>query len=235
MKGLVTSGSVLQGCHPDLAEALRIVARNYDGPRGVWAYDMFDTINATFFRGELPQPKIQWAITPHGGCLGLTRSGGALSMIALHPSLLGGTEKPNPWGIDPVWLGELYALDVLIHEATHVAQRYLLGGGERPTSHNNTAWIAEVNRLAPLLGLGLGSVTAGRSRTRRVPVEGATTRTGKPLTRVARASEGDLPHRAVATFPGGLRRYQGTADAYYTADVAVTSDWLLQIVAGGAS
>jgi hypothetical protein len=230
----VTSNYVLHASNPELAAALRLVARHYDGPRGLWAYDLFDAVNAAYFGGELPQPQIRWAITPHGGCLGLTHWGDTPPVITLHPSLLGGTEKPNPWGVDPAWLGESYAFDVLLHEAIHVSQHYRLGGGIGPTSHNNTAWIAEVNRLAPLLGFA--GVTAGRSTSRRVPAEGETTRTGKPATRVVRASLGNLPHAAVARFPYGVRRHLGTADAHYRANtVPVTSNCVLQDAEGGAA
>jgi hypothetical protein len=200
----------------DLVEALRTVAQHFDGPRGVWAYDAFDALNTAFFGGELPTPKIQWAITPHGGCLGLTRSG-VRPVVTLHPSILGGSEKDDPWNIDPSWLGEAYALDVLLHESIHIAQHSLRGGGVGPTSHNNSAWIFEVNRIAPLLGMA--GVSAGRSRTKRVPVEGQSTPKGKPVTRVIRASEGNVPHKAISTFPHGIRRHLGTADDYYRANV----------------
>jgi hypothetical protein len=212
-----------------LAESLRLVARHFDGPNGVWAYDAFDAIDAAFFAGELPMPKIQWAITPHGRCLGLTRMTDR-PVITLHPSLLGGSEKANPWGVDPAWLGMAYAFDVLLHESIHVAQHCLHGGGVGPTSHNNTAWIAEVNRIAPLLGMG--GVSAGRSRTKRVPIGGQTTVTGKPATKVVRQSDGNLPHDAIARFPHAVRVLFGNADRYYRGNTLpvtsnyVTSQWI---------
>ncbi len=226
-----TRNNVLQNGHSepaaDVVEALRLIARHFDGARGVWAYDCFDVINATYFDGELPTPKIQWALTAHGRCLGLTHSGNRPPIITLHPSVLGGLEKSDPWGVNPAWLGVAYAFDVLIHESIHVSQRYLCGGGVGPTSHNNTAWIGEVNRLIPLLGFG--EVKAGRSTTKRVPLEGEVTKTGKPATKVVRASEGDVPHGAIARFPGGLREHLKTADAYYrTGQIPVTGNYALQ-------
>jgi hypothetical protein len=223
----VTDGDVLQTTPPDLAEALRIVARHYDGPRGVWAYDVFDIINAVFFGGELPTPKIQWALTPHGGCLGLTRSSNLPPVVTLHPSLMGGTEKVNPWNVEPAWLGESYAFDTLLHEAIHVSQHYRLGGGIGPTSHNNSAWMTEVNRIAPLLGFD--GVVAGQSKTRRVPIEGETSKTGRPATRVERFNDGNMPFKAIAKFPYGVRMHLGTADDHYRANVIpVTRDYVLQ-------
>jgi hypothetical protein len=197
-------------------DALRLVASHFDGKRGIWAYDVFAAINAAYFDGRLPTPKIQWALTAHGGCLGLTRTS-ARPVVTLHPSVLGGTQRRNPWNIDPGWLGIAYAFDVLLHESIHVSQHCLLGGGIGPTSHNNSAWIAEVNRIAPVLGLV--GIQAGLSKTKRVPIEGETTKTGKPATRVIRASEGNLPHSAVATFPHGARRHLGLADSFYTANI----------------
>jgi hypothetical protein len=229
-----TRNNVLQvgprpGAPAAVVEALRVVARHFDGDRGIWAYDCFDAINATYFEGLLPTPKIQWSLTPHGGCLGLTRMT-SRPVITLHPSLLGGTERRNPWDVDPAWLGFTYAFDVLLHESIHVSQHCLHGGGRGPTSHNNTAWIAEVNRLIPLLGFG--ALKAGRSKAGRVPVEGATTTTGKPATRVARVSEGDIPFGAVARFPYSLRLHLDTADAHYRAGrIPVTDNSVLQEIA----
>jgi hypothetical protein len=213
----------------DVINALRLVAYHFDGERGRWAYDVFDAINAAYFESKLPTPRIQWALTAHGACLGFTKPT-SRPVIQLHPSLLGGTEKPNPWNIAPGWLGVAYAFDVLLHESIHVSQFCLLGGGIGPTSHNNTAWIAEVNRLIPILGFP--ALKAGLSKLKRVPIEGQFTKTGKPATKVIRASEGDLPHDVVARFPGALRKHLGTADAHYRAKIIpVTCNCVLQAIA----
>src|SRR5262249_43676373 len=161
-------------------------------------------------------PHIVWAITAHGGCLGLTHPRiDSPPTITLHPSILGGTQKKNPWGIDPAFLGTCYAFDVLLHESTHVSVAYRLGGwrGKGSTSHNNEVWIAEVNRLMPLLGLNGG--TAGRNKTRRVVAPDADP--NGPKTRVIRASDGTLPHMAVATFPYGARCQLTDSASYYRA------------------
>jgi hypothetical protein len=198
----------------DLAEACKLIARHYSGPRGEFAYECFEHINVTLFGGELPWPLITWAITAHGRCLGKTWAGGSAPVIVLHPSTLGGTEKTNPWGVDPAILGVCYAYDVLVHECTHVKVECLLGGwrGHGSTSHNNPLWVAEVNRLAPLLGLG--NIQAGRSRLKRVPVDGQVTKTGKPATKVVRASETALPYSCVYTFPYGARKHLGGTGFY---------------------
>jgi hypothetical protein len=126
-------------------------------------------------------------------------------IILLHPSLLHGTEKDDPWGLSPAWLGVLYALDVLLHECMHVAVHYVRGPWQGGTSsHNNPLWVAEVNRLAPLLGFP-GEVAA-MSKPRRIKG------------RLVRDCEGaTMPFQAVSTFPTGLRQLRGTAEAYYTA------------------
>jgi hypothetical protein len=223
-----THNNMLQDCATprEVINALRLVAQHFDGEHGVWAYDVFDAINASYFEGRLPTPKIQWALTAHGRCLGLTRST-ARPVVTLHPSLLGGSELRNPWGVDPEWLGIAYAFDVLLHESIHVSQHYMLGGGIGPTSHNNTVWIAEVNRIAPMLRLA--GIEAGGSKTRRVPIEGETTKTGKPATRVIRVNEGNVPYSAVCRFPHGAREYMGTADSFYRAKILpVTCNNMLQ-------
>jgi hypothetical protein len=201
----------------DLRSACRSVAGHYYGDKGVWAYDCFEALNATFFGGTLPWPCILWGLTAHGGCLGQTCSRNARApVIVLHPSTLKGTGRRPPWGLPRLWLGQAYALDVLLHELMHVSVDYCLGGGSGPTSHNNTAWVAEVNRLAPLLGLH--GIEAGMNKVRRVvDPDAALTKTGKPGTRVARGSDGNLPHEVVARFPHAVRMHLDTADAYYQA------------------
>jgi hypothetical protein len=202
-----------------VAEACRLIARTYYGDKGAWAYEVFDFVNATYFAGALPWPHIVWGLTAHGHCLGFTRVGGSPPIITLHSSLLRGTEKKNPWGVDPAWLGTCFAFDVLLHECIHVQIDYRLGGWQAvggKTSHNNSLWVAEVNRLAPLLGLD--GISAGLSKTKRVVDASAPpTKRGRPGTKVVRASEGNCPHMAVATFPYGMRRMRGQADAYYRA------------------
>src|SRR5207248_1169472 len=97
--------------------ACRQIAAAIDGERGRFAYQGLDWINAALFAGQLPTPMILWGLTPHSHSLAFTRVGGDLPLIVLHPSLLGGTEKVSPWGMNPDWLGPAFALDALIHEA----------------------------------------------------------------------------------------------------------------------
>jgi hypothetical protein len=188
-----------------LRDATRLIAQTYYGDRGTRAYDLFEAINRLYFAGELPWPQIIWALTAHGHCLGLTSAQGA-PIITLHPSLLRGREKPNPWKIQPAWLGWRYAVDVLLHECIHVAVAHCYGGSTGPTSHNCPEWIAEVNRLAPMLGL---PITATMSRSRRV-------RDADGTSHVVRRCDGSVSFRAISTFPHGVRLELGTAAAYYT-------------------
>jgi len=199
----------------DVDVAVRLVAAHYYGPRGVWAYEAFDFINAAYFGGQLPTPAIQWGLTPHGGCLGLTTSSARPPVVMLHSSLLGGTEKKNPWGVSPALLGVAYAFDTLIHECIHVSVEYCLGGswGKGESSHANPLWIAEVDRLAPLVGLG--GVQSGLNKPKRIPIEGAPlTKRGKQPTRVAGVSTGNVPFDAIARFPRGVRYHFGQLDVY---------------------
>jgi len=119
----------------DFTQAAKLIARECYGGLGVFAYQAFEYINATFFDDRLPWPLILWQITAHGKCLGFTKSRPEKSpVIALHPSLLGGTEKENPWNIDPELLGQCCAYETLLHECIHVSVNYLLGGSTGPTS-----------------------------------------------------------------------------------------------------
>ncbi len=187
-----------------LRNACRMVAGQYHGAEGLWAYDEFDRINEEFFGGRLPPTLISWGLTAHGACVGMTHlSSERAPVITLHQSLLGGSKRTNPWGVSPRHLGSRFALDTLIHECIHVNIGYVLGGYEGPTSHNNPVWVAEVNRLAPLLGFE--GVTATVSKTRRK---------GKQVFRGT--ADGAVPFEAVAGFPRGLRYHLKQAERYYT-------------------
>jgi hypothetical protein len=193
---------------PDIRAMTQAVVDHYQDREGRLGYALFTAVHAHFFADELPWPLIIWGLTAHGHCVAFTRSSETTPpMILLHPSLLGGTEKKDPWGRPPAWLGVLYALDVLIHECMHVAVRYARGPWQGGTSsHNNPLWIAEVNRLAPLLGFP-GEVAA-MSKPRRIKGEGRLVRDCKDAT---------MPFDVASRFPHALRELRGTAEAYYTA------------------
>lgn len=187
---------------PDIEQACRIIAAHYHGKRGAWIYDAFDWINANLFAGELPYPLLVLGLTAHGGCLGWTASpANKPPTIMLHPSIWGGTEKDDPWGIAPDILGTRYAFDVLIHECMHVSVKYRLGGPSAgDSSHNNPEWIAEVNRIAPLIGLS--DVYAARSIVKRK---------GK---KIHRDCVGNIPFVAAARFPHAVRKLRGQLEYY---------------------
>jgi hypothetical protein len=157
-------------------------------------------LNEALFAGALSTPLIQLALTAHGNCLGQTRVGSGRPIITLHPSLWGGTERTNPWGLDASLLGPRYACDVLIHECLHVSVEGRVGRGRGSTSHNCDGWVAEVTRVAPMLGLA--GVVAARSLTKRVG------------SRTFKTTDGTIPFKAVATFPYGARKARGEL-AYY--------------------
>jgi hypothetical protein len=66
--------------------------------------------------------------------------------------------------------------------------------------------------------LGMEGVEAGLSRTRRVPIPGEFTKTGRPATTVERFDEGNVPLRYHSRFPSGIREFRGVAAAYYTGE-----------------
>jgi hypothetical protein len=199
-----------------IQDACRIVAGHYYRERGLWVYRAWAWINETLFFNELPLPLITLGLTSHGACLAWTMSSKERPpIILLHPSLWAGTESDDPWSFPPDLLGPRFALDSEIHEAIHVSVNYRLGGpgfaapadgaGKRKifrgdSSHNNPQWIAEVNRIAPLLGLA--DVHAAMS----VPK-----RKGKKIVRVC---EGNIPFDVAATFPRALRFHWKRLDYY---------------------
>ncbi|MEM7132104.1 MAG: hypothetical protein AAF702_37710 [Chloroflexota bacterium] len=197
-----------------MREACHLVAETFYGEQGRWLYAAFDAINAAWFEGALPYPHLILSLTAHGRCLGqCAASDRHPPTMIMHPSVFGGTAAKEPWGVPSEWLGQSFAFDVLLHECIHASVHYHLGGMTGTTSHNDPQWITEVNRLAPLLGFE--GIEAGRSTTKRVPVDGPLSKRGKRPTGVKRVTEGNIPFEAVATFPYGLRRYLGIAEAYY--------------------
>lgn len=117
------------------------VVAHYFGRRGVFANQAFPYLNATYFDGTLPWPLVLWGLTPHGACLGATRTHGDAPIITLHPALLGSRELTTPWGIDARWLGPALVCDVLLHECLHLAVRLHHGGSSGATSHNSPEWL----------------------------------------------------------------------------------------------
>lgn len=198
-------------------DSCRIVAEQCHGAKGTWAYDAFAFINDHWFSGRLPWAHIIWGLTPHGGCLAWSSTDMEKSrppIILLHPSLLGVGVIENPWGVPKSWLGPSYVFDVLIHECIHIHIDYNLGGHKGRSSHDCARWIRQVNRLAPLLGLG--KIHAGGTKIMRVPDHSAPkTKRGKVASRVVRATTGDIPFPAVYGFPSSLRRFQGTAANHF--------------------
>jgi hypothetical protein len=198
-------------------ESCLIVAEQVYGRKGVWAYDAFIFINELYFDGRLPWSHILWGLTAHGRCIAwasTARDKSRPPIMTLHPSLLGGIEKEEPWDIPADWLGPSLVFDTLLHECIHVHIDYNLGGHDGRNSHDCKRWMRQVNRIAPLLGFR--DVHFGTTRTIRVP-DYSIPRTvrGKVATRVVRRSTGNVPHSVAAGFPQSLRSFLGQASGYY--------------------
>src|SRR5262245_43284154 len=111
-----------------LPAAAQAVVAHYFGRRGVFANQAFAYLNTTYFETSLPWPLLLWGLTPHGACLGATRTHGDAPIITLHPALLGARAPTSPWGIESRWLGPAFVCDVLLHECLHLAVRVQYGG-----------------------------------------------------------------------------------------------------------
>lgn len=137
------------------------------GERGSWAYDMWDLINTRFWNGSLVPGPIHWGLT--AGCnfgwfLGDSNGG----RITIHEALTG-TDFPdfvqadrrierNSWGLSSDYFGLGTALGTLLHEAMHQAHRqqglsYCTDRRGEYEPHHNPIWLAECERVAPLIGL----------------------------------------------------------------------------------
>lgn len=125
---------------------LRAAAMHIWRDYGAWVYDTWAAINREYFAGELAPPGIVFGLPPHARRMGNYET--AYNLITLHNGLLE-QDQANLWGID-AWVFKTLAWDVLLHEMIH--QRVQTSGCDYG-SHNNDAWVAEVNRIAPRLGL----------------------------------------------------------------------------------
>jgi hypothetical protein len=189
---------------PELHRAYRVVANHVYRQLGRFAYQAFDHINAVNFSGELPETLILWDLTEHGHALGWCRSSEeGPPIIKIHPATVSPAEwrhlrNSGPWSIPMAYVGLCYAYDVLLHECIHACVEYLRGGWRNLpncrsywTSHNNPAWIAELNRLAPALGYHGDPFTLKKPK--RVPISGQLTKRGKPRTKTKLLQDGGAP------------------------------------------
>lgn len=193
-----------------MRRAVRVVAQTYYGEDGLWLCQAFDAINRKLFGGTLPQPLITIEMTRWSCLFGWCwMSEGRPPHITIHPTVFGIGESNSrpPWGLPQRWMGRRLAFDTLLHECVHMSVRHRLGGYDGPSSHNNEQWIAEVNRLCPLIGLR--GIEAGRQVAKRVSVK------GKRQTVVKKVDEGNVPFQAVAMFPHGIRVHLKSAERFY--------------------
>lgn len=119
---------------------------------GAWAYEEWRRLNELCFDNELSPVGILWGLTPHGRSRGHYRPEDRT--ITLHLSLVK----------DGALLDEHNASDVLLHEMVHQkiaeSSKPILG----TSSHNCGAWVAEINRISPLLGLDIRAEVVRQKR-----------------------------------------------------------------------
>jgi len=162
------------------------IASRHAGDVGVALFNYYDAINWHFFDNKLPQAFLLTALTAYGACIGLTEPDPhKLPTILIHPTLK--TEEDRFYTV--------------LHEATHVYVRYVLGVTSygSKTSHSNPAWIAEVNRLAKLLGYT--NIEIGFNKVTREKKEDG----GK----IKRAQTGSVPYSCSYSFPHTLEKETG--------------------------
>ena len=208
-----------------------------DDPAIKLAYQLFRTINSQWFADTLPLPFIIRGLTPYSHGFSWLQTQGDAPLLFLHPRLFAtaGLDRQKHkkatkvWGVSSAWFGPHLLGDVILHECLHAHLTYNKGGAIGPTSHNNPGWVAEVNRLLPLLGFH--QLRAGRSKTVRVPVAGRG-RNRRPESdghggpsRVERTTDGNIPFKAVSGFPTGVRRW--LQNLHETEEIAAAEQQLL--------
>jgi len=175
--------------HPERWEEMRVASEALWPGVGSWAYDVWADHNDRYFDNALEPAAIVWGLTPHGHALG-SCSHSQPTRITMHTSLL--QPSGDAWKIGHK-LGRAFASDVLLHEMIHQVIHERGDGrawsGDK-SSHNNEFWVAEVNRIAPKLGLPANAGVCKQRRTesgrRVVPPDGC----------MSRAALSSWPHSA---------------------------------------
>jgi hypothetical protein len=135
-----------------LFSELKKTGKKLFGDFGAWAFDEWKTLNKTFFNGEIVPGEIIWGSTPNDRNLGYYLV--AENLICLHKNLMRPIYPTNPLKWEFRHFNKKKAGDVLLHEMIH--QRiHQTGGWVGETSHNNERFVAEVNRIAKLLGMDI--------------------------------------------------------------------------------
>lgn len=146
-------------------DILRTAAQlEYGNHVGGWLYNTWQAHNQHYFEGMLQVIPIHFGLTPHGGSLGRFEHTEEYRRITIHKSLLDPSD--DAWQILSL-LGERFASDVLLHEMIHQAIDELGNRSDEDlnySSHNCSAWVWEVNRIAPMLGLEVKAAVARRRR-----------------------------------------------------------------------
>lgn len=165
----------------------REVASHFNGDVGIALFDYYRAINYHFFDGALPPAFLLTALTAYGKCIGLTKPDLHYKPIILIHSMLK-TEKARFY--------------IVLHEAIHVHVRYNLGVTSygSKTSHTHPAWLAEVNRIAPMLGYT--DITLGYNKVTRV-------KDGTPKGTLKRMPSGSVSSVCTSNFPHPLEGETG--------------------------
>ena len=122
------------------------------GDVGAWAYDEWKHLNEMFFNGKNNVGPIVWGLTSQGENMGCYSVAENLIYLNNHLSRPIYPTHHLKWNVRH--MNKKLASDVLLHEMIH-QKIHQTGGWEGETSHNNMRFVAEVNRISTLLGLGV--------------------------------------------------------------------------------
>lgn len=128
------------------------------GEWGAWMYDTWAEHNEKFFSGELKLGGIVWGLVPHGfglGCYNIF-----CNVIVLHTAI---AEKGN-WRIWNICSDILFASDILLHEMMHQHIHQTGIEGKTISTHDSEGWVAEINRIAPILRFDMKAELVKRRR-----------------------------------------------------------------------
>ena len=118
---------------------------------GGWLFDTWASLNIDYFESNLEPIAVIWGRI--GRTCRLSHFDPGMGRVTLHTSLL---SPLTTNGYQYQILDPRLAQDALLHAMMHQAIYQGLGhdgsARSRQTAHNNQAWIAEVKRIAPLLG-----------------------------------------------------------------------------------
>ena len=132
-------------------EMLRTASESAHPGYGGWLFDTWMSLNTDYFEGKLEAIAIIWGRI--GRTCRLSHFDPGMGRITLQSTLLSPlTNNGCRYQILDLQLAQDALLHAMMHQAIYQELGHDGSARSRQTAHSNPAWVAQVKRIAPLLG-----------------------------------------------------------------------------------